>query len=291
MWLHALSPLHVGTGRGVGFIDLPIIREKATNYPIVPGSTLKGVTRSHWMETSGKTGNFRLAFGRQDAEAANAGALVFSDARLVCLPVRSLFGTFTYATCPLVLERLRRDLSSLGDESKLPVTTNPAPVSGSVNVVPNSALLHDDCIYIEELDFPATQSDTVTAWAEFLGTNVFPTDADWRARFKERLAVVPDDVFSFLCEMGTEVTARIRIDEGSKIVKEGALWYEEALPAETILASVVWCDQLRSAAGNGVKTKNALLDEFCPVDPVIIQVGGKGTTGKGRVSCSFGRGT
>ena len=39
-WLHALTPLHVGAGRGVGFIDLPIMREKVTNWPLVPGLSL-----------------------------------------------------------------------------------------------------------------------------------------------------------------------------------------------------------------------------------------------------------
>ena len=45
-FIHALSPLHAGTGQGVGVIDLPIAREKATNLPFLPGSTLKGCCRS-----------------------------------------------------------------------------------------------------------------------------------------------------------------------------------------------------------------------------------------------------
>ncbi|MEY2726809.1 MAG: hypothetical protein RLZZ458_2676, partial [Planctomycetota bacterium] len=42
-WLHALTPLHVGAGKGNGYIDLPLIREKVTGYPFVPGSSTKGV--------------------------------------------------------------------------------------------------------------------------------------------------------------------------------------------------------------------------------------------------------
>src|SRR5688572_24809920 len=33
-WLQALTPLHVGAGRGVGYIDLPIMREKVTQWPL-----------------------------------------------------------------------------------------------------------------------------------------------------------------------------------------------------------------------------------------------------------------
>src|SRR3989440_125099 len=45
-FVHALSPLHAGTGQGVGVIDLPIAREKATGLPFLPGSSLKGTLRA-----------------------------------------------------------------------------------------------------------------------------------------------------------------------------------------------------------------------------------------------------
>ena len=117
-WIHALTPLHVGAGRGVGYIDLPILREKVTNLPLVPGSAIKGVFADKHSATDEKRQSdpiFRAAFGISDprggAEAgANSGSLVFSDARLVCLPVRSLYGTFAWCTSPLILQRLHRDL-------------------------------------------------------------------------------------------------------------------------------------------------------------------------------------
>ncbi len=45
LFTHALSPLHAGTGQGVGVIDLPIAREKATGLPFLPGSSVKGTLR------------------------------------------------------------------------------------------------------------------------------------------------------------------------------------------------------------------------------------------------------
>ncbi|HEY7420145.1 MAG TPA: RAMP superfamily CRISPR-associated protein, partial [Ktedonobacteraceae bacterium] len=45
-FIHALSPLHAGTGQGAGVIDLPVAREKATNIPFLPGSSLKGALRT-----------------------------------------------------------------------------------------------------------------------------------------------------------------------------------------------------------------------------------------------------
>ena len=45
LFIYAISPLHAGTGQGVGVIDLPIAREKATGIPFLPGSSVKGTLR------------------------------------------------------------------------------------------------------------------------------------------------------------------------------------------------------------------------------------------------------
>lgn len=57
--------------------------------------------------------------------------------------------------------------------------------------------------------------------------------------FVERFCIVNDDVFSFLLNTATEITARIRLNDETKTVADGQLWYEEALPAESILAGLM----------------------------------------------------
>ena len=51
-WLHTLSPTHAGTGRGVGYIDLPIDRDGVTGWPILRGSGFKGVWADHYQATA-----------------------------------------------------------------------------------------------------------------------------------------------------------------------------------------------------------------------------------------------
>lgn len=104
--LHALTPLHVGTGQAVGNVDLPIAREKATGFPIVPASAFKGVLRDLYDSQPWAS----QAFGNQDA----AGAWLFTDLRLLCLPVRSFYGVFAYATCPLILRQLQQRAQAFG---------------------------------------------------------------------------------------------------------------------------------------------------------------------------------
>ncbi|HKI30453.1 MAG TPA: type III-B CRISPR module RAMP protein Cmr4, partial [Gemmataceae bacterium] len=120
-WLHCLSPTHIGTGRGVGYIDLPVYREKITNWPAFPGSGFKGVWADHYhhqakiaLRDRGKDDKLKAAFGLADDGAGNssqAGALIPTDARLVCLPVRSFKGTFAWCTSRLALHLLHRDLT------------------------------------------------------------------------------------------------------------------------------------------------------------------------------------
>ena len=93
--LHALSALHVGTGQGVGVVDLPIARAKATNLPLVPGSALKGVLRDEAQSQLGlKDDQIRSLFGPDNTvEDSHAGALALGDAHLLLLPIRSFAGT------------------------------------------------------------------------------------------------------------------------------------------------------------------------------------------------------
>src|SRR5450432_689726 len=105
VFLHAWTPVHSGTGQGVGSIDLPIARERATHLPLVPGSSIKGCLRD--ASTSLSTNDKIAIFGPDTDNAdAHAGALRVGDARLTLLPVRSLTATFVWTTCPFVLLRL-----------------------------------------------------------------------------------------------------------------------------------------------------------------------------------------
>jgi len=97
---------------------LPIMREKITGWPLVPASSVKGVQADIFRSRQGRSkdegrrlpADFgQLAFGQPGDDSGNAGAVVFTDARLVCLATRSYYGTFAYVTCPLALNRLRRD--------------------------------------------------------------------------------------------------------------------------------------------------------------------------------------
>lgn len=272
-FIHALSPLHAGTGQGIGVIDLPIAREKATNIPYLPGSSLKGALRDLCADKAAR----EKVFGPETTNAeAHAGAAVFSDQRLLLLPVRSLRGTFAWATSPYVLQRCKRDVAGAGVEvSGLPDVS--IANAQSCLIASSEAALADAAqqVFLEDFDLQATPSKDIDAWADFIGANVFD-DAAWRAALRARLCVLSDDVFNFLLEHGTEITARVRLEEKAQTVASGALWYEEALPAETILSGLLVAAKGRATSDEVFKTVDEIVAQH-----KAVQLGGKATVGRG----------
>ena len=277
-WLHAMTPLHVGAGRGLGYIDMPIAREKVTTWPYIPGSSVKGVIADHFGasddDTRRKDVHLRAAFGTSGSDNdCAAGALVFTDANILCLPVRSFYGTFAWVTSPFCLKRVGMNISL------------PNFPKESDAFIPNDAVLagDDGKIYLEDLDINTQKLSEAGKIADDIAASLFHDYKDWQKIFAERFAVVSDDLFTFLCESGTEVNAHIRINSKTGIVEGGALWYEESLPVETILTGRIWCDKVFV---DGVTDKE-LFERFCGHD-LTLQIGGKASTGKGLVQCIFG---
>jgi CRISPR-associated protein Cmr4 len=165
------------------------------------------------------------------------------------------------------------ETTCLKEETQIPVEGNP-----------NQRRLVQK-IYTEDLDFDARACPTATAWAAKIGAWVFGANDPWCQEFQKRFVVLPDSAFDFLCETGTEVHTRVRIDDDTKTVAKGALWTEESLPAETILMGLIQCDRVFGKNGEDI-TPQGLLDKFAK-NPLTLQIGGKATVGRGQVRCVF----
>ena len=269
VFIHAVTPLHAGIGSGTDVIDLPIAREVSTGLPILPGSSIKGALRSAAQSLGANT--VRHMFGPDTKDAADhAGAVQCSDAYLLCLPVRSLAGMFGWAASPYTLRRIARDAQACG------IPTPPIPaLTGNDVALPGSgsALLVDaKTVVFEDLDLvPSTVS--AQSWIDFLAGYLTHIDAGFLA---QHFCIVSDDVLNFLSSTATDVRARVRLTE-DKTVQPGALWYEESLPCETILAGLVIIQPVASVTTAVADMHDALHD----VTANLMQFGGKSTTGHG----------
>jgi CRISPR-associated protein Cmr4 len=272
--LHALTPVHTGTGQAVDVVDLPVAREKVTGWPVIPASSIKGVLRDACCSKDPRHGK---AFGGPDPGDAPeggstrhfAGNLLFSDGRLLCFPVRSFAGVFAWTTCPSALERLARDCRAAGLEEP-PGLAGPKDLSSVL--VTESTRLRDsgDRVILEEFDLKVADP-RVDELAKDIASRVFE-DENWRESFVSRFAVLHDDLFTTLTETATEVVARVALMDETKIVRPGALWYEEAVPAESIFVC-----PLIDAGRNGDDLVGWLADQTI----LPVQIGGNATVGRG----------
>jgi CRISPR-associated protein Cmr4 len=256
----AETAIHPGTGRSGGVIDLPVAREAATDYPFIAGSSLKGALRDR-TESALEKGK-ELAdrwFGKADT----AGELLVSDARLLLLPVRSLTGSYRWLTCPHIFERLCRDMRRAG----LPFDANVPEVAKAAVHTHGSGT-----IYLEERQFSIVGQAEVQLIKVL--SALIPHEVT-RGRIDKTLAVVSDDDFAWFARYALPVQARNVLDDETKQSKN--LWYEESLPADTLMYSVV------AGRNNAAEETLKLLFE----DDAYIQVGGNETVGEGWFAVAF----
>jgi len=254
--LRTETSMHAGTGQNNGVIDLPIQREVHTDYPCIYGSSVKGAFRAHaeirakW----GKKGKLEDVFGKEDA--SNAAQIAMTDARLLLLPVRSLTGHYKLVTCPAILARLQRDLSMLGKQVDFVI-----PKPQSRHLISNES----GDIFLEEFKF--NQKDTLAndliAVLEHFGTG----------EIASQLVVMENNDFHWFAKNATSVTPHIAIkDKVKKVVKSGALWYEETLPPDTLLYTMLM---------GGDPFVDAVLNMFDEKKRPYVQIGGNETVGMG----------
>ncbi len=251
--LRAETSIHAGTGQNNGVIDMPIMREAHTGYPCVFGSAVKGAFRAHAEVRRKDAGiDIHKVFGTADGDG-NASQISMTDARLLLLPVRSLTGHFKLVTCPAILQRLKRDMQMMGKQVDWHIDVNQGQVLSQ----------QDGYIFLEEFKFTqkaGLPNDLIAVLESFGAENL-----------TEQLIVMHNDDFAWFAKNATAVTPHIAIDSTTKTVKSGALWYEETLPSDALLYTMLM------GADEHV---DSVLGMFS-ADKPFIQIGGNETVGMG----------
>lgn len=269
LYLFTRTPLHVGTGASVGAIDQPIIRERHTGYPVIPGSSIKGVLRDACRNDDQLKANEDAIFGKQD----DAGKITFGEAKILAFPVRSAKGSFAFVTCPLALERFLRERPGDGE---LKVPNEPKDMEclagDTVTITRNG----QTGIVLEEYRFNRTApfpSDWENALLGLLD------DPVWKAG-KGRFVLLSNGDLAHFVKNACEVGQHVGINPETGTAKPRALFNLEAVPAETLFfASVTALNRATSELGN--------LGKLISAKPVL-QFGGDSTTGLGFCTVKLG---
>lgn len=276
---YAVSPIHAGSGASFAAVDLPIQRERHTNWPHIQASGVKGALRAHYRDFAEDTSIINLIFGYDGDDAIHhesynsqrdedsrfevkdnfPGAVAFSDAKLLAFPVRSNIAPFTWVTCPAVLRRLSNDLSFVG----LLVIDGIPQINGEQALciaggIAGNVILEDMIVNVSNGEIPNPMPQN------------FP-DMD-------KLLLVSDEVFKYAVDFCTEIQTQIKIDSAKGTAQEGALRYQELLPADSVLYSVVCYSR---AVFDNTLQADTVRGHMEDVIRNFIQIGGDETLGRG----------
>jgi len=286
LYLFTRTPLHVGAGASVGAIDQPVQRERHTGFPIIPGSSIKGVLADQYNETdeSGKVLKdesrnaskrtedgakfFGLGSGKTEGDNGRAGAICFGEAKLLAFPVRSAKGSFAWLTSPLCLMRWTQ---VQGKSLKLPEIKGDSHAyfsSDSLGEVTennnSSSILLEDYVFHHAGDFE---------FARDLAQSTC-NDPVWQELAEAHLVLVSDSVLSHFALSNCEVAQHVVIDDETGTAKDGLLFNQENVPAETLFFSTLHAKD------------NDALNQLTVPNP--LQLGGDATTGLGFCTTNFG---
>lgn len=260
--IYTLTPTHCGIGQAAASVDLPIARDAASGFPILPATSLKGVAREYFEGQDASVVNPKLTealFGpsldnqeerANSSQALQAGGLAFTEGRLAAWPARSLNRPFLHATCPLIIDKLVQDARLLLGREELPKPAitwqaNRAYV-GDKELAGKALVIEDLCYAGEEVVF----SNEVAAYAAALARLLPEVESDTAARLEKGLVVVPDDEFQDLLQRTVPVAARTKLTGGKTTdewvdpktgIKDdsGNLWYEEYLPSDCLFIAFI----------------------------------------------------
>ena len=250
------TPLHVGAGSSVGIVDLPVIRERHTAYPVIPGSSLKGVLADLWPKDSvkNKKGDFvripgseaEFLFGTNDDQKQNeddektkkfeAGNLLVGEARILVFPVRSAKAGFAWCTCPLALGRFLRDAGKPAISFKELTDKGDA-----MNCIAPTPLLFDSngkkTIILEEYVLNALNGSGLDTIAPLLDN--LSDDPLWKNELKNHLVILSDEMFKYFVENTCEVAQHVKINDEKGTAVDGHLFNQENVPAETMFYTLL----------------------------------------------------
>lgn len=297
VFYYAVTPVHMGAGSAIGAIDSPIQREVHTQHPMFAGAGLKGALRHHfnraWPGEKDRTGLLNRIFGPDTGASDFAGALSFTDAQLVALPVRSLKGGFAWVASPVALARMKR----LAKLAGVVVEWNEPTVAENQALMAADGLLSNDKrLILEAFEFKKAEGDCSDIAKWLAGNALSEGNAYFAGKLKTDLVVLSDTDFAHFTRHAMVVEPHVRINDESGTADDGGLFYVENLPPESILVGLAQASIERFKKGSRNEGSVALLSAEEVLEAVFagaesrpgiagkpLQIGGDASTGRGLV--------
>ena len=263
-YLYSLAPIHCGGEGDLGNIS-EIAREVHTNFPYIPGSSLRGSLRNEVESYQNQEIANRL-FGQELTDGKmGVHQIWFGDARLLWVPMRTMSvkgeDVFTWVSCPTLL----RDCALISRRT----FDGFAALTSAVGSRKDVYMVADARIEVESMNEEQIRSIELTEnWSASLGN-------DTKSQWENNRIVLPDNDFQVLMEhsLWTQVRNVIADTGGADM-----FWTDVCIPRDTIFY-YAW--------GYSVAKNYPIRAADCEVMQEIltglIQVGGQANVGRGWV--------
>jgi CRISPR-associated protein Cmr4 len=263
-YLYSLAPIHCGGEGDLGNIS-EIAREVHTNFPYIPGSSLRGSLRNEVEEYQDREVANRL-FGQELTDGKmGVHQIWFGDARLLWVPMRTMSvkgeDVFTWVSCPTLL----RDCALISRRA----FDGFAALNSAVGSRKDVYMVADARVEVEAMNEAQIRSiDLTENWSSSLGN-------DTKSHWENNRIVLPDNDFQVLMEHSLWTQVRnVIADTGSAEM----FWTDVCIPRDTIFYyawgySIAKNDPIRAAD----------CDVIQEILMGLIQVGGQANVGRGWV--------
>ena len=278
MSLYAISPVHAGAGSSMGVVDLPVQRERHTNWPHIQASGVKGSMRHHFEKFKSVLGQPEMGnqldqitkkifgFENYGDDGTLPGAVSVSDAKLLAFPMRSSKSPFVCITCPAVLKRLGNDLILTGKSDDMSIP----PVAEDEAIIINGKIESSEKILLEDYEVKIIAGENLEISAT----------AKKMLEKAEILLLVSDSIFNYGVENCMEIRTQIKIDDKTGTTDTGSLRYKELLPSDSLMYVILFYGATRDTE-NAIQAEQLILYMKDKVIKSHIQIGGDETLGCG----------
>ena len=302
--LSSLAPLHPGSGRSPGIVDLPVIKDPI-GYPLIPGTMVKGslktrlalknrclptkTAESERIATVSCNGNNNVCrtlcclLGRD--EPGEASRLSILDFYPIAIPVPSLEEGIVYITSPLLLARAQAILQTARETQLEGFIGKLLEEASKRKKELNSKLLYtgdrNNGLHIGLERYAITKiNKPANSNLEKILEQLNPI---YKAHNpQEKMLIAGDHIAPKLVERGLIRVTRIALDRKKKTVKTGALWTEEYIPHGSLFIGGIidskWEAEECKIQENPI---DWIFKNSGNRNSITIVVGGKETVGRG----------
>lgn len=279
--IFALTPVHAGSGSKIqGFVDIPIQRD-SYNFPIIWGSSLKGAMRGCFHLRGNDEELEELIFGPKTG-AEYASSIVVTDANLLLIPIRSLYGIYAYVTNKFLLNKAKI-LFSLVNDNKANLINDIVSLIKDKSIVSSEEIVKNKKAILMEQEIDVDIENKIKQRFENILPNNLPIPKD---ELSKRIVIL-NDKYSSLIKRATLLSTRIAIEYEKKVVKGGALWTEEYLPELTLMHCLILITKPRKS-NSKINSANEVIEKLTQglggnINEFTLILGGDETIGKGIV--------